>query len=93
MVDGITVNGVDIITWDADGLITHFKVMVRPLKAVEMLHRKMAAMLSAEEAAFDAMLKAKVEEAIADPRPSIPIDEAIEKIRIRIEARRAGKRV
>ena len=42
----ITINGVDIITFDADGFITHFKVMVRPLKAINLLHRLMAEQLS-----------------------------------------------
>jgi SnoaL-like protein len=45
-VAGITINGVDIIAFDADGLITHFKVMVRPLKAVNLLHRLMAEQLA-----------------------------------------------
>ncbi|WGR94058.1 nuclear transport factor 2 family protein [Bradyrhizobium sp. ISRA443] len=40
-IDGIRINGVDIISFDADGRITHFKVMVRPLKAINMLHRLM----------------------------------------------------
>jgi hypothetical protein len=40
-IDGIRINGVDIIHWNAAGLITHFKVMVRPLKAINMLHQKM----------------------------------------------------
>lgn len=40
-IDGIKINGVDIITFDADGRITHFKVMVRPLKAINLLHRLM----------------------------------------------------
>ena len=44
-VDGIVVNGVDILTFDDDGLICEFKVMVRPLKAINMLHGKMKAML------------------------------------------------
>jgi hypothetical protein len=44
-VDGIFVNGVDMITWDAEGKITDFKVMVRPLKAVNMIHKKMGEML------------------------------------------------
>ncbi len=43
--DGITINGVDIFTWNADGKIDSFKVMVRPLKAVNMLHANMQAML------------------------------------------------
>lgn len=46
-VDGIKINGVDMIHWNEAGLITHFKVMVRPLKAVNMLHRKMGEMLAA----------------------------------------------
>ena len=41
VIDGIEINGVDIITFDAEGRITHFKVMVRPLKAINMLHRLM----------------------------------------------------
>ncbi len=45
-VDGIKINGVDIITFDADGRITHFKVMVRPLKAINLLHRLMAEQLT-----------------------------------------------
>jgi hypothetical protein len=46
VMDGIAVNGIDMITCDDDGLITHFKVMVRPLKAVNMLHAKMGEMLA-----------------------------------------------
>jgi hypothetical protein len=44
-IDGIKINGIDMISCDGDGLITHFKVMVRPLKAVNMLHQKMGEML------------------------------------------------
>jgi SnoaL-like domain len=44
-IDGIAINGIDMISCDDDGLITHFKVMVRPLKAVNMLHQKMGEML------------------------------------------------
>jgi hypothetical protein len=40
-IEGIRINGVDIITFDAEGRITHFKVMVRPLKAINLLHRLM----------------------------------------------------
>ena len=46
-VDGIRINGVDIITFDDEGRITHFKVMVRPLKAINLLHALMAAQLEA----------------------------------------------
>ena len=41
VVESITINGVDIITFDQDDRITHFKVMVRPLKAINLLHRLM----------------------------------------------------
>lgn len=44
-VEGVVVNGVDIISWNDAGLITHFKVMVRPLKAVNKLHEMMGRML------------------------------------------------
>lgn len=44
-VDGILVNGVDMIRWGDDGRITDFKVMIRPLKAVNLVHQKMAAAL------------------------------------------------
>ncbi len=45
-VEGIKINGVDIITFSDDGSqIKHFKVMVRPLKAVNMLHRLMGEQL------------------------------------------------
>lgn len=43
--DGIVVNGVDIMTFDDDGKIVEFKVMVRPLKAVNLLHARMKEML------------------------------------------------
>src|SRR5208282_4887896 len=44
-IDGITVNGVDMITWGADGRITDFKVMIRPLKAINLIHKMMSEML------------------------------------------------
>ena len=44
-VDGLTINGVDMITWGEDGRITDFKVMIRPLKAINLIHQKMAAAL------------------------------------------------
>jgi hypothetical protein len=46
--DGITVNGVDMIKWNDAGKITEFKVMLRPLKAVNLIHQKMAQALQAE---------------------------------------------
>ncbi len=50
-IDGIVVNGVDMIGWNDAGLVTSFKVMVRPLKAITLIQQKMAAMLEAAAAA------------------------------------------
>ena len=44
-VDGKYVNGVDIITCDDDAMITEFKVMIRPLQAINLVHAQMKAML------------------------------------------------
>lgn len=44
-VDGKYVNGVDIITCDDDAMITEFKVMIRPLQAINAMHAQMKAML------------------------------------------------
>lgn len=46
-IDGIVVNGVDMIGWNEAGLVTSFKVMVRPLKAITLIQQKMAALLAA----------------------------------------------
>ena len=43
--DGIQVNGVDIIAWNDDGQIQDFKVMVRPLKAINKVWEEMGKML------------------------------------------------
>jgi hypothetical protein len=47
-IDGISVNGLDMLEWDDEGRITEFKVMIRPLKAINLIHQKMAAMLQAK---------------------------------------------
>lgn len=44
-IDHVLVNGVDIIKWNEDGKITDFKVMIRPLKAVNLIHQMMATAL------------------------------------------------
>jgi hypothetical protein len=44
-IDGIVINGVDMIRWNEEGKITEFKVMIRPLKAVNLIHQKMGEML------------------------------------------------
>lgn len=46
-IDGIEVNGVDMLRWNDAGQIVEFKVMVRPLKAIQLIHQQMAAMLQA----------------------------------------------
>lgn len=43
--DGIEINGVDMIRWNNEGRIVEFKVMLRPLKAVNLIHARMAQML------------------------------------------------
>lgn len=45
--DDVQVNGVDIISWNDDGRIVEFKVMIRPLKGIDVVHRKMAEGLQA----------------------------------------------
>lgn len=49
-IDGITINGVDIIRWNEDGTISDFKVMVRPLKAINKVWEMMASELAATRA-------------------------------------------
>jgi hypothetical protein len=44
-IDGIIVNGVDIIKWNSSGQIVEFKVMIRPLKAINLIHQRMAVIL------------------------------------------------
>lgn len=44
-IDGIGVNGIDMLKWNDDGRIVEFKVMIRPLKAINLIHQKMGAML------------------------------------------------
>lgn len=44
-IDGIAVNGVDMIRWNDEGLIVDFKVMLRPFKALKVMQQRMAALL------------------------------------------------
>ena len=44
-IDGIQINGVDMIRGNEAGQIADFKVMIRPLKAVHLIQQKMAAMM------------------------------------------------
>jgi hypothetical protein len=44
-IDGIYVNGVDMITWDEDDRIDSFKVMLRPFKGLQAIMPRMAELL------------------------------------------------
>jgi hypothetical protein len=48
-INGVFINGVDIIKWNEAGRIVEFKVMIRPLKAINLIHQHMAAMLQASQ--------------------------------------------
>ena len=48
-IDGVLVNGVDLIKWNDAGQIVEFKVMIRPLKAINIIHQRMAAMLQSNQ--------------------------------------------
>ena len=48
-IDGVLVNGVDLIKWNEAGQIVEFKVMLRPLKAINVIHQRMAAMLQSSQ--------------------------------------------
>jgi hypothetical protein len=45
-IDGIEVDGADFIAWNGADQIVSFKVMIRPLKAIEPAPRRMAAQLA-----------------------------------------------
>ena len=44
-IEGKYINGVDIISWNDEGKISEFKVMIRPLQAINMMHEQMRKML------------------------------------------------
>jgi hypothetical protein len=46
-IDGISVNGVDMIRWNDEGQIVDFKVMLRTLKALKLMHQKVAVLMQA----------------------------------------------
>jgi len=47
---GVHINGVDMINWNREGKITEFKVMLRPLKAVNLIHQLMGRALESRSA-------------------------------------------
>lgn len=48
VVDGLSVEGIDMIHWNDDGKITSFKVMIRPFKALQGVIARMAELLAAK---------------------------------------------
>jgi len=46
-IEGTLVNGVDLLKWNEDGRLIEFKVMIRPLRAVNLIQQKMAQLLQA----------------------------------------------
>lgn len=46
--DGLTVHGIDMLTWGEDGRLTDFTVMVRPFSGLQKVIEKMAAELTRE---------------------------------------------
>jgi hypothetical protein len=48
-IDGIGVNGVDMLKWNDNGELVEVKVLIRPLKAINLIHQRMAAMLQANQ--------------------------------------------
>jgi hypothetical protein len=48
-IDGIEVNGVDMLKWNNDGKLVEFKVMLRPLKAINLIHQKMGELLKSKQ--------------------------------------------
>lgn len=57
-IEGVLINGVDIIKWNEEGKIQEFKVMLRPNKAIELVKTKMAALLEDISAMDKLKLKA-----------------------------------
>lgn len=56
-IDGILINGVDIIKWNEKGKIEEFKVMIRPNKAIEKVKEKMGELMSSLSAIDKLKLK------------------------------------
>jgi hypothetical protein len=47
-VDGLTVEGIDLIRWDDDGLIADFTVMIRPIRALQAVMGRMLEQLTGQ---------------------------------------------
>ena len=44
-IDDTDINGIDLISWNNSGLITEFKVFIRPLQGVNLIHKLMQNMI------------------------------------------------
>ena len=44
-IEDTDINGIDLISWNESGLITEFKVFIRPLQGVNIIHKMMGNML------------------------------------------------
>ena len=44
-IEDTEISGIDLISWDNDGLIKEFKVFIRPLQGVNLIHKLMQQML------------------------------------------------
>ena len=53
VLDGVQINGVDLIKWNEAGKITEFKVMLRPLKGITTVQQHMQAMLAKQNPALN----------------------------------------
>lgn len=51
-IDGIYVNGIDMISWNEEGKIVSFKVMIRPIKALNLINEKMTALINKYKASM-----------------------------------------
>ena len=51
-VDGVYINGIDLISWNKKGKITEFKVMVRPVRAINKLQEKMKRLLIVKKLSY-----------------------------------------
>jgi antitoxin ParD1/3/4 len=73
----------DVVTVGLDGLSEKARQWIaqgRFESVGEVVEEGLRA-LEREEASFDARVKAMVEEAINDPRPGVPLEEAMKRIR------------
>jgi hypothetical protein len=47
-IQGVLVNGVDLLTWNEEGRLVELKVMIRPLQAIQLIHQAMGQLLQGQ---------------------------------------------